>query len=181
VLDPGTDLQWAAPVVDGGQVLVADTLSHEGSAPASHLQALDAATGERRWTADLHAPTPGFFTQGPVVAGGLVYLRAASGMLLAVEARSGREVWRDQGESPAIAGIRGGLVIALLDDRLVGFDAAGGGARLRRRPERAGRGRPDLRAGGLAQRPPAAGDRPPGHLGPVVVVTGDGTLRGFAP
>jgi outer membrane protein assembly factor BamB len=129
VLDPGTDLQWAAPVVDGGQVLVADTLSHEGSAPASHLHALDAATGERRWTADLHAPTQGFFTQGPVVAGGLVYLRAASGMLLAVEARSGREVWRDQGGSPAIAGIRGGLVIALLDDRLVGFDAAGGARR----------------------------------------------------
>jgi len=39
VLDRGTDLQWGAPVVDGVQVLVADTLSHEGSAPASHLHA----------------------------------------------------------------------------------------------------------------------------------------------
>jgi outer membrane protein assembly factor BamB len=61
VLDPGTDLQWAGPVVDGGQLLVADTLSHEGSAPTSHLHALDAATGRRRWKADLHAPTQGFF------------------------------------------------------------------------------------------------------------------------
>jgi len=126
VLDPGTDLQWAGPVVDGGQVLVADTLSHEGSAPASHLHALDAATGRRRWKADLHAPTQGFFADSPVLAGSLAYLPTASGMLLAVDTRSGREVWRDQGGFPVLAGVRGGLLIALVNDRLVAFDAAGG-------------------------------------------------------
>ena len=129
VLDPGTDLQWAAPVVDGGQVLVADTLSHDGSAPASHLHALDTATGQRRWTADLHAPTQGFFAQGPVVAGGLAYLPTASGQLLAVDTGSGREVWRDDSGFPVLAGVRDGLVIALLDDRVVGFDAADGARR----------------------------------------------------
>jgi outer membrane protein assembly factor BamB len=129
VLDPGTDLQWAGPVVDGGQVLVADTLSHEGSAPASHLHALDAATGRRRWRADLHAPTQGFFNDHPVLAGGLVYLPTASGTLLAVDARSGREVWRDDSGFPVLAGVRDGLVIALVDGRLVGFDAATGARR----------------------------------------------------
>ena len=129
VLDPGTDLQWAAPVVDRGQVLVADTLSHQGSAPASHLHALDADTGLRRWTADLHAPTQGFFADRPVLAGGLVYLPTASGMLLAVDTRSGREVWRDQGGFPVLAGIRAGRVIALINDRLIAFDAAGGARR----------------------------------------------------
>jgi outer membrane protein assembly factor BamB len=126
VLDPGTDLQWAAPVVDGGQVLVADTLSHEGSASASHLHALAAASGRRRWAADLHAPTQGFFPLGPVVAGGLAYLPTASGQLLAVDTGSGREVWRDDSGFPVVAGVRDGLLIALVGDRLIGFDAAGG-------------------------------------------------------
>jgi outer membrane protein assembly factor BamB len=129
VLDPGTDLQWAAPVVDGGQVLVADTLSHERSAPASHLHALDTATGRRRWAADLHAPAQGFFADPPVLAGGLAYLPTASGKLLAVDTRAGREVWRDDSGFPMVAGVRAGLVIALVGDRLVGFDAAGGARR----------------------------------------------------
>jgi outer membrane protein assembly factor BamB len=129
VLGPGTDLQWAAPVVDGGQVLVADTLSHEGSAPASHLHALDAATGAPRWKADLHAPTQGFFSQAPVVSGGLAYLPTASGMLLAVDTRTGREAWRDQSGFPVLAGVRDGQVIALIADRLVAFDAASGARR----------------------------------------------------
>src|SRR4029450_11519304 len=129
VLDRGTDLQWAAPVVDGGQVLVADTLSHEGSAPTSHLHALDAATGRRRWTADLHAPPPGFFNDPPVLAGGLAYLPTTSGMLLAVDTRSGREVWRDERGFPVLAGVRAGLLIGLIGDQLVAFDAAGGARR----------------------------------------------------
>jgi outer membrane protein assembly factor BamB len=129
VLDPGTDLEWAAPVVDGGQILVADTLSHQGSVPGSHLHALDADTGRRRWKADLHAPEQGFFAEGPVVAGGLAYVASASGMLVAVDTRSGREVWRDEGGFPLVAGVRAGLVIALVGDRMVGFDPATGARR----------------------------------------------------
>ena len=125
VLDRGTDLQWAAPVVDGGQVLVADTLSHEGSAPTSHLHALDADTGRVRWKADLHADQQGFFAEPPVVAGGLVYVATASRRLLALDADSGREVWLASG-FPVVAGVRDGLVIAVIDDRLAALDAASG-------------------------------------------------------
>ena len=125
VLDRGTDLQWAAPVVDGGQVLVADTLSHEGSAPTSHLHALDAGTGQLRWKADLHADRQGFFAEPPVVAGGLVYVATASRGLLALEADSGREVWRAKG-FPVVAGVRAGLVIAAIEDRLAALDASSG-------------------------------------------------------
>jgi len=130
VLDPGTDLQWGAPVLAPGLVLVADTLSHQGSAPASHLHAIDALTGQRRWKVDLHAPEQGFFSERPVVAGDFAYLPTASGMLLAVNTRTEREVWRDQGGFPLIAGVRDGLVIALTEgNRLVGFDAKTGARR----------------------------------------------------
>ena len=125
VLDRGTDLQWAAPVVDGRQVLVADTLSHEGSAPTSHLHALDAGTGRVRWKADLHTSQQGFFAEPPVVAGGLVYVATASRRLLALDVDSGREVWRERG-FPVVAGVRDGLVIAAIEDRLVALDAGSG-------------------------------------------------------
>jgi outer membrane protein assembly factor BamB len=125
VLDRGTDLQWAAPAVDGGQVLVADTPSHEGSAPTSHLHALDADTGRVRWKADLHASQQGFFAAPPVLAGGLVYVATASRTLLALDADSGREVWRQRG-FPVIAGVRDGLVIAAIGDRLAALDATSG-------------------------------------------------------
>jgi outer membrane protein assembly factor BamB len=125
VLDRGTDLQWAAPVVDGGTVLVADTLSHEGSAPTSHLWALDAGTGQRRWQADLHASRQGFFAEPPVPAAGLVYVATASRRLLALEVDSGREVWAARG-FPVVAGVRDGLVIAAIEDRLAALDAGSG-------------------------------------------------------
>jgi outer membrane protein assembly factor BamB len=125
VLDPGTDLQWAAPVVDGGQVLVADTLSHEGSAPTSHLHALDAGTGQVRWKTDLHARQQGFFAEPPVVAGGLIYVATASRRLLALDVDSGREVWGERG-FPVVAGVRNGLVIAVIEDRLAALDAGSG-------------------------------------------------------
>jgi outer membrane protein assembly factor BamB len=130
VLDPGTDLQWGAPALAPGLVLVADTLSHQGSAPASHLHAINAFDGRRRWKADLHAPEQGFFSERPVVAGDFAYLATTSGMLLAVNTRTEREVWRDQGGFPLVAGVRDGLVIALVrGDRLVGFDAKTGARR----------------------------------------------------
>ena len=128
VLDRGTDLQWAAPVVNGGQVLVADTLSHPGSAPASHLHALDAGTGQLRWKTDLHADQQGFFAEPPVVAGGLVYVATASRRLLALEVDSGREVWRTRG-FPVVAGVRNGLVLAVIEDQLAALDAGSGDRR----------------------------------------------------
>jgi outer membrane protein assembly factor BamB len=125
VLDRGTDLQWAAPVLDGTQVLVADTLSHQGSAPTSHLHALAAGTGKLRWKADLHAGQQGFFAEPPILAAGLVYVATASRRLLALEAGSGHQVWAERG-FPVVAGVRDKLVIAGIDDRLVALDATSG-------------------------------------------------------
>jgi outer membrane protein assembly factor BamB len=130
VLDPGTDLQWGAPALAPGLVLVADTLSHQGSAPGSHLHAIDTQTGRRRWKADLHAPEQGFYSERPVVVGDNAYLVTVSGMVLAVDTRTGREVWRDQGGFWALAGVRDGLVIARGEgNRLVGLDARTGARR----------------------------------------------------
>src|SRR4029453_531538 len=53
-----------------------------------------------------------------------------SGMLLAVNTRTEREAWRDQGGFSALAGIRDGLVIALAGgNRVVGLDARTGARR----------------------------------------------------
>ena len=97
VLDPGTDLQWGAPVLAPGLVLVADTLSHQGSAPG--LPPARARRPDRPAALEGRPARPraGLLLQRPVVAGDLAYLPTASGMLLAVDTRSGREVWRDQG------------------------------------------------------------------------------------
>jgi outer membrane protein assembly factor BamB len=115
VLEPGTDLQWGAPVVEGGLVLVADTPSHPGSVPISHLHALHADTGRERWKATLGEGEQGFHTQRPLVIGGLVLTVNTSGALLAVDAGSGRRVWRERRGPylPLIVGTSGSRVLSV--------------------------------------------------------------------
>jgi outer membrane protein assembly factor BamB len=131
VLDPGTDLQWGAPVVENGLVLVADTLSHPGSAPTSHLHALDVGTGQGRWKADLHANQRGFHDQRPIVAGGTVVVKTTSGMLLGLAADSGRELWRQRlGEQlRLLVGVKAGLIVAALEGGLVALEVERGDRR----------------------------------------------------
>jgi outer membrane protein assembly factor BamB len=131
VLDPGTDLEWGAPVAEAGLVLVADTPSHQGSAPTSRLHALDLASGRVRWTADLASPEQGFHTQRPLVADGRVFAVAPSGNLLAFDAGSGRELWRQRrGPTlPLLVGVSGGRVLAVMERNLVSLDAGTGGRR----------------------------------------------------
>jgi outer membrane protein assembly factor BamB len=128
VLEPGTDLQWGAPVVEGGLVLVADTPSHAGSAPTSHLHALHADTGRERWKATLGDGEQGFHTQRPLVIGGLVLTVNTSGALLAVDAGSGRRVWRERRGPylPLIVGTSGSRVFAVMGGSLVALEARGG-------------------------------------------------------
>ena len=59
------------------------------------------------------------------MAGGLVYVATASRRLLALEVDSGREVWRTSG-FPVVAGVRNGLVLAVIEDRLAALDAGSG-------------------------------------------------------
>jgi outer membrane protein assembly factor BamB len=132
VLDSGTDLEWGAPVVENGLVLVADTLSHSGSAPASHLHALDAGTGQGRWKADLHSNQQGFHNQRPIVAGGtVVVMMNTSGTLLGLAADSGRELWRQRlGEKlRLLVGVKAGLIVAALEGGLVAFEVESGDRR----------------------------------------------------
>lgn len=131
VLDSGTDLEWGAPVVENGLVLVADTVSHPGSAPASHLHALDAGTGQGRWKADLHSNQQGFHDQRPIVAGGTVVVMNTSGTLLGLAADSGRELWRQRlGEKlRLLVGVRAGLIVAALEGGLAAFEVESGDRR----------------------------------------------------
>jgi formylglycine-generating enzyme required for sulfatase activity/outer membrane protein assembly factor BamB len=85
----------AAPTVSGGRLY---TLGAVG-----HLYCLDAGTGEPFWSRDLigqeraRLPTWGF-AASPVVFEGLVIIHAGAqpqGCLLALDRRTGREVWRN--------------------------------------------------------------------------------------
>lgn len=131
VLDPGTDLQWGAPVVAQGLVLLADTPSHSGSAPTSHLHALDADTGQVRWTADLGTGEQAFHTQRPLLVDGRIYAVAPSGVLLALDAGSGRPFWQQRRGPilPLLVGASGSLVFAVMEGSLVALDAGTGDQR----------------------------------------------------
>lgn len=63
--------------------------------------------------------------------GGLVLTLTTSGALLAVDAGSGREVWRERRGPflPRIVGTSGSLVFALMDGSLVALEARGGNQR----------------------------------------------------
>jgi outer membrane protein assembly factor BamB len=129
-LRPGTELQWGAPVVAEGLVLVRDLPTVPGGGARSRLHALDAATGAVRWTADLGREV-GFDGARPIVDHGTVYTVAAAGRLLALDARSGRELWTVTTGNPtsSIAGIDGPILIATTGADLVGFDARSGSRR----------------------------------------------------
>jgi outer membrane protein assembly factor BamB len=130
-LERGTQLQFAPPVVADGWVLVADTPHHPGSAPSSHVHAIDAASGAVRWRADLGSDRSAFHDQSPLVAGGVVYAVSNAGLLLAVDATSGRERWRRQSSSGIVmlAGAAEDGVLAVVGSNLVSLDAGDGAER----------------------------------------------------
>jgi outer membrane protein assembly factor BamB len=130
-LDRGTDLQWGAPVLAGGLLLVASTPSHPGSAPGHVLHALDAASGRARWEVPLPARDPSFHPERPLAHRGLVIVPAV-GALLAIDPGSGRVVWRRPARRlPQLVGAAGGLVLAVADDGLVALAAGSGRERWR--------------------------------------------------
>jgi outer membrane protein assembly factor BamB len=131
VLRRGTDLQWAAPVLAGGLVLVASTPSDPRIAAGDALHALDAATGRARWEAPLPARGPSFHGERPLLHRGLVIVPAARA-LLAVDPGSGRVVWRRPTPSlPQLVGAAGGIVLAVAGDGLIGLSVGDGRERWR--------------------------------------------------
>jgi outer membrane protein assembly factor BamB len=110
-------------------------LSTDGSivytAPAEGegIVAVDVETGRLRWAAPL-----GGATAGPVVAGDVVYVANLTGILFAVDPRSGVERWHATAggtyeASPAI--VDGALYIGNRDGHLYALDAASGQERWR--------------------------------------------------
>jgi outer membrane protein assembly factor BamB len=90
VLEDGADRLWGLTVADGVVLLRAE--------PQLGLVALDAAAGSLLWQMEDQGDQ--FVTQFPIVANGVVYLGAylsvgtSPGMVLAKDARTGRERWR---------------------------------------------------------------------------------------
>jgi outer membrane protein assembly factor BamB len=131
VLGRGTDLQWGAPVLADGLVLVASTPSDPRRAAGHRLHALDAATGRVRWEVPLPARGPSFHSERPLLHRGLVVVPAV-GALLAVDPGSGRVVWQRPTRSlPQLVGATGGLVLAVVDDGLVALSVGDGRQRWR--------------------------------------------------
>jgi outer membrane protein assembly factor BamB len=140
-LDAATQLQPAAPVVAGGLVVVADAPAHPGSAPTSHLHALDASTGAARWRADLGSGRAAIHEQAPVVSGGTVYAASNAGHLLALDSSSGRERWRHQSPSfVTLVAVVDEQVLAVSGGHVVSLDRANG--RLRWQVPTSAPGRP---------------------------------------
>lgn len=143
-----------APTVAGGVVYLARGDPDDGD-PVATLEALDLASGERRWSTPLdvefrfHAPNGDF---RPVVHDGTVYVSIPGGVV-AVDAATGERRWTRSVENdvvnPPVATDSGVYVCTVVNERgadggaLVGFDRDGN---RRWRWAGVGRGRPRLPA-----------------------------------
>jgi outer membrane protein assembly factor BamB len=128
VLGRGTDLQWAAPVLTEGLVLVASTPSDPRIAPGDALHALDAATGRARWEVPLPARGPGLGRWPRLVgaAGGVVLAVAGDG-LVGLSVGDGRERWRvPLADRHRWVALGGGRVYALAAGLALAVDPASG-------------------------------------------------------
>jgi len=74
-LEPGTDLTFGTPPVDGGQTVFVSTPSHPGSAPENLAHLIDVADGSIEWDAGLGG-AQGFGDHGAVIDGPFVHLPA---------------------------------------------------------------------------------------------------------
>lgn len=114
----------ATPTVDGNNVYVLGA--------AGDLFCLDAASGQLNWKvnfpSDFHAKTPMWgYASAPVVHGDLLIClaNADDGMMVALNRRTGKEVWRamaaenDPGYSPPVLFLAGGV------DQLIQWHTAG--------------------------------------------------------
>src|SRR5512140_577162 len=94
--------------------------SHKGK-----VEAMDAASGKTRWTADTKAP----LSAGPGAGHGLVVVGASDGTICALDAKTGAQRWKVKvtGEllaAPLVTADR--VVIRSVDGRLRSLDAATG-------------------------------------------------------
>jgi outer membrane protein assembly factor BamB len=113
--------RWESPVGDWSSPLtVAEGTVYLGG-HSGRLDALDAATGEPRWS--FHDRAESILQQ--VAAGGMIYLRNSRDYwLYAVDAARGHLQWRLRTESPLqTLAVSGGMVYLVTADKVVGVTA----------------------------------------------------------
>jgi outer membrane protein assembly factor BamB len=97
-----------------GGGLASDGKRVYASTAFQQIVALDAGTGERAWTATLHAPV----RAAPAYSDGRVFVVTVDNQLFALAADDGRLLWTYQG-LPELAGLLGGAAPAVLGPDLV--------------------------------------------------------------
>lgn len=114
----------APPVIAGGQLFFLD---------ANHrVHAVSARDGARQWSEALR-PTRGRDAAarggGVAVSGGRVFVTTGFGFIAALDASSGREVWRAEAGAPfhSAPTVSGGRVFAITNDsEIIAYDAGSG-------------------------------------------------------
>jgi outer membrane protein assembly factor BamB len=98
---------WSSPaVVDDTVYLTSAT---------GELRALDAASGELRWSSDVTGGAE--LVSSPAVAAGVVYLGDANGVLYAVDAATGEVAWHvNAGSFLSAPAVVGGVIYVGGDD-----------------------------------------------------------------
>ena len=106
---------FSTPIIADGTVYFKLALG------ANHLIAVDAATGQRKWT----YKAEGHYLTQPAVVGGSIYVGAGNGILHVLDAATGQEKWKlkTKGGEPVFAD---GVVYFADNDNLNAVDAATG-------------------------------------------------------
>lgn len=113
----------APPVIADGRLFFLD---------AEHnVRAVSASDGEREWTTRIRPDRRDRNARGGglAVSGGRVFVTTGYGLLIALDAASGREVWRVDAGAPfhSAPTVSGGRVFAITNDaELMAFDAGDG-------------------------------------------------------
>jgi outer membrane protein assembly factor BamB len=113
----------APPIVADGHVFVMDA--------GTRLSAFDAARGTRQWTFDVEpdGDSAGGFGGGVTYDRGRLYVTTGYAQVIALDAGTGKEIWRQTLTAPLRAGptVGGGRVIAVsVDNQVHALDAATG-------------------------------------------------------
>ena len=125
-LESGSVLQWSAPAVHDGKVLVlAVPAAQDGSAPTGNVVALDAESGSVAWTADLGTASTGLHAQPVVVVDGTVVAPTADRGVAAFDEATGRALWQ-RGDGLAAIAMSDEHVGLRLGDQVAAVDAGTG-------------------------------------------------------
>ena len=113
----------ATPVIAGGQVF---TMDSDGA-----VSAFDVASGNRHWNTDTQ-PKKDRSTNvggGLAAAGSIVYATTGRAEALAIDARTGKIIWRSALDTPARSAptvVDNRLFVTTLDDRMLAFSTSDG-------------------------------------------------------